>query len=118
MSKKRRKFINFGSIIFGVADQATPFFMGIKKEASRLRPVTMLSTKKTIERMDGMSHSYFTRKLLNIKDKQITFEENYLEEVKIKGITSFVFKGILSYQPTHCERCGTLFDSKFKKQRI
>ena len=32
-----------------------------------------------------MSHSYFTRKLLNIKDKQITFEEDYLEEVKIEG---------------------------------
>ena len=62
-----------------------------------------------------MSHSYFTRKLLNIKDKQITFEEDYLEEVKIEGVTRFVFKGILSYQPTHCERCGTLFDSKFKK---
>ena len=62
-----------------------------------------------------MSHSYFTRKLLNIKDKQITFEEDYFEEVKIHGVTSFIFKGILSYQPTHCEHCGTLFDSKFKK---
>ena len=42
-----------------------------------------------------MSLSYFTRKLLNIKDKQITFEEDYLEEVKIEGVTRFVFKGIL-----------------------
>ena len=33
-----------------------------------------------------MSHSYFTRKLLNIKDKHITFEEDYLEEVKIHGV--------------------------------
>ena len=62
-----------------------------------------------------MSHSYFTRKLLNIKDKNITFQEDYLEEVKLNGVTSFVFKGTLSYQPTHCEHCGTLFDSKFKK---
>ena len=62
-----------------------------------------------------MSHSYFTRKLLHIKDKNITFQEDYLEEVKINGVTSFVFKGTLSYQPTHCEHCGTLFDSKFKK---
>ena len=30
-------------------------------------------------------------------------------------MTSFIFKGILSYHPTHCEHCGTLFDSKFKK---
>ena len=62
-----------------------------------------------------MSHSYFTRKLLNIKDKNITFQEDYLEEVKFNGITSFIFKGILSYQPTHCQKYGTLFDSKFKK---
>ena len=62
-----------------------------------------------------MSHSYFTRKLLNIKDKNITFPEDYLEEVKLNGVTSFIFKGILSYHPTHCEHCGTLFDSKFKK---
>ena len=62
-----------------------------------------------------MSHSYFTRKLLNIKDKNITFPDDYLEEVKLNGITSFIFKGILSYQPTHCQKCGTLFDSKFKK---
>ena len=78
----------------------------------------MLSAKNNIERMDWMSHSYFTRKLLNIKDKQITFEEDYLEEVKIEGVTRFVFKGILSYQPTHCERCGTPFDSKFKKHGV
>ena len=54
-----------------------------------------------------MSHSYFTRKLLNIKDKNITFPDDYLEEVKLNGITSFIFKGILSYQPTHCQKCGT-----------
>ena len=75
----------------------------------------MLSAKKKLKGLSLMSHSYFTRKLLTIKDKHITFEEDYLEEVKIKGLTCFVFKGILSYQPTHCEHCGTLFDSKFKK---
>ncbi len=50
-----------------------------------------------------MSHSYFTRKLLNIKDKNITFSEDYLEEVKLNGITSFIFKGILTYQPVYCK---------------
>ncbi len=44
-----------------------------------------------------MSHSYSTRKFLNIKDKNIIFPEDYFEEVKLNGITSFVFKGILSY---------------------
>ena len=62
-----------------------------------------------------MSHSYYTRKFLNIKDKNIIFPEDYFEEVKLNGITSFVFKGILSYQPAHCEHGGTLFDSNFKK---
>ena len=62
-----------------------------------------------------MSHSYSTRKFLNIKDKNIIFPEDYFEEVKLNGITSFVFKGILSYQPAHCEHGGTLFDSNFKK---
>ena len=62
-----------------------------------------------------MSHSYFTRKLLNIKDKNITFLEGPLEEVKLNEITSFIFKRILSYQPTHCQKYATLFDSKFKK---
>ncbi|MCU7210191.1 hypothetical protein NEH72_10115, partial [Turicibacter sp. 1E2] len=62
-----------------------------------------------------MSHSYFTRKLLNIKDKNITFSKDYLEKVKLNGITSFIFKGILTYQPTHCQKYRTLFYSKFKK---
>ena len=83
-------------------------FYGIKKETSSLYPVTLLSTKKTIERIDSMSHSYFTRKLLTIKDKNIYFPPDYLKEVNLNGLTSFIFKGILSYQPTHCERCGTL----------
>ncbi len=60
-----------------------------------------------------MSHSYSTKKILNIKDKTIIFPEDYFEKVKLNRVTSFVFKGILSYQPTHCDHCGTLFDSKF-----
>ena len=62
-----------------------------------------------------MSHSYFPRKFLNIKDENITFEENYFEKIKLKGVTSFIFEVILSYQPRHCQKCGTLFDSKLKK---
>ena len=62
-----------------------------------------------------MSHSYFTRKLLNIKDKNITYLENQLEQFKLNGITTFILKGILSYLPNHCQKYGTLFDSKFKK---
>ena len=75
----------------------------------------MLTTKKTIERIEFMSHSYFTRKLLNIKDKNITFNENYFEEIHLNGVTCFLFKGTLSYQPRCCSKCGSLFDSNFKK---
>ena len=68
-------------------------FYGIKKETSSLYPVTLLSTKKTIERIDSMSHSYFTRKLLTIKDKNIYFPPDYLKEVNLNGLTSFILKG-------------------------
>ncbi len=44
-----------------------------------------------------MSLSYFTRKLLNIKHENITFQEDYLGEVKLNGVISFIFKGTLSY---------------------
>lgn len=48
------------------------------------------------KKVDLKSHSYFTKKLLNIKDEPITFVEDYLEEVELNGVTSLVFKGILS----------------------
>ena len=38
--------------------------------------------KKTLKGSDYMSHSNYTRNILNIKDENITFEENCLEEVK------------------------------------
>ena len=60
-----------------------------------------------------MSHSYSTRKFLNIKDKNIIFPEDYFEEVKINGLTSFIFKGILSYQSTHCDDDRAIIDCKF-----
>ena len=41
----------------------------------------MLLAKTILKGSDLMSHSYFTRKLLNIKDKNITFQEDYLEEM-------------------------------------
>lgn len=91
--------------MFGVADKQY-FFHGIKKETSSLHLVTLLSAKKTIKRIELMSHSYFTRQLLNIKDKNITFQKNYLEEVKLNSVTCFIFKGILSYPPTQCQKCG------------
>ena len=77
----------------------------------------MLSAKTILNGSGLRSHSYSTRKILNIKDKTIIFPKDYFEEVQLNGITSFVFKGILSYQPVHCEHGGTLFDSNFKNHR-
>lgn len=55
-----------------------------------------------------MSHTDYTRNILNIKDRNIYFSENCLEVKKIKGIMTKVFYGVLTYIPTHCDKCGCL----------
>ena len=70
-----------------------------------------------------MSHNNCILTLLDLKDKNITFSENWMEDVQINGIRSKVISGILSFQPTHCYNCGHLFDSQiikhgFKTSRI
>ena len=47
-----------------------------------------------------------TRKMLGLTDENITFPENWLEDVKIKGVTAQLIIGSLTYNPTHCEKCG------------
>lgn len=59
-----------------------------------------------------MSHSNYTRNILNIKDENIIFEENCLELIKIKGIITKVFHGKLTYTPTVCPNCGCLYEPK------
>ena len=70
-----------------------------------------------------MSHNNCILTLLDLKDKNITFSENWMKDVQINGIRSKVISGILSFQPTHCYNCGHLFDSQiikhgFKTSRI
>ena len=60
---------------------------------------------------DYMSHSDYTRNILNIKDKNITFYENCLEEVKIKNKTIKFFHAKLTYTPNICPNCGCLYES-------
>ena len=60
---------------------------------------------------DYMSHSDYTRNILNIKDKNITFEENCLEIIKIGNKTTNVFHGKLTYTPSVCPKCGCLYES-------
>jgi transposase len=58
-----------------------------------------------------MSHSDYTRNILNIKDKNIIFEENCLEERKINNNIVKIFHGKLTYTPTICPNCNCLYQS-------
>lgn len=56
-----------------------------------------------------MTHSDYTRNILNITDKNIYFHENCLEVINIKGIETKVFHGILTYNPPKfCPNCGCI----------
>jgi hypothetical protein len=66
---------------------------------------------KTLKESDYMSYSDYTRNILNIKDKNINFEETCLEErIVNKSIVKF-FHGILTYTSTVCPNCGCLYES-------
>ena len=58
-----------------------------------------------------MTHTDYTKLMLNIEDKNIYFNENCLEIVNIKGIKTKVFHGYLTYIPNHCPKCGCVNES-------
>lgn len=55
-----------------------------------------------------MTHTDYTKKILNIEDENIYFYENCLEIVEIKGIKTKVFHGYLTYTPDYCPHCGVI----------
>ena len=55
-----------------------------------------------------MTHTDYTKKILNIKDENIYFYEDCLEIKKIKGIQTKIFHGYLTYTPTYCPKCGCI----------
>lgn len=56
-----------------------------------------------------MSISNSIRLTLNLKDKNIKFKENFVEEVNIKGIDTLVYSGTLSPDaPSFCPKCGCI----------
>lgn len=57
-----------------------------------------------------MSHTNYITDILNIKDKNIFFKDDFYKEEVIKGITCKVFEGYLSYQPSCCPKCGCIFN--------
>ena len=62
-----------------------------------------------------MSNNNYITQILNLKDKNIFFKENFYKEEKIKSVTHKIFEGYLSYNPICCPRCGVIFDDNFEK---
>ncbi len=58
-----------------------------------------------------MTHTDYTKLMLNIEDKNIYFNENCLEIVKIKEVKTKVFHGYLTYTPDFCPKCGCVNES-------
>lgn len=55
-----------------------------------------------------MTHTDYTKDILNIKDDNIYFYENCLKNVIINNITTKVFHGYLTYIPESCPKCGCI----------
>lgn len=53
-----------------------------------------------------MTHTDYTKNILNIKDENIFFYENCLKICKINNVDTKVFHGYLSYTPKFCDVCG------------
>mgnify|MGYP003291840989 CR=1 FL=1 len=58
-----------------------------------------------------MTHTDYTKLILNIKDNNIYFNENCLEIVNINNIETKVFHGYLTYIPEYCPKCGCINES-------
>ncbi len=67
-----------------------------------------------------MPQNNYIRNLLNIKDPNITFDENGIHDEFIKNKTCKIINAHLSYIPTHCDKCGCVFESNddYKKKII
>lgn len=54
-------------------------------------------------------------KILNLKDENIVFDENFYSEEIINGVISQVYHGTLTYIPKSCPKCGCIYDNKIVK---
>ena len=55
-----------------------------------------------------MTHTDYTRNILNIKDENVFFDDNCLKICKINEIDTKIFHGKLTYTPKYCDVCGTI----------
>lgn len=58
-----------------------------------------------------MTHTDYTKEILNIKDNNIYFYENYFKICKINNIDTKIFHGYLTYTPKYCDVCGIINES-------
>ena len=58
-----------------------------------------------------MTHTDYTKNILNIKDKNIYFYDDCLEIKEIKGVKTKIFYGYLTYTPEYCPNCGCINES-------
>lgn len=58
-----------------------------------------------------MSYNDYIRNLLNIKDKNIYFNENIIQEKVIKGRNTKIIFAILTYIPNYCPLFGVVNES-------
>ena len=55
-----------------------------------------------------MTHTDYTKLILNIKDTNIYFDENCLKIVNINNTETKIFHGYLTYTPEICPKCGCI----------
>ena len=55
-----------------------------------------------------MTHTDYTKNILNIKDDNVYFYENCLETKMIKGAETKIFHAYLTYFPKYCPKCGCI----------
>jgi len=56
--------------------------------------------------------------MLNLKDENIVFDENFYSEEIIKGVRSQVYTGTLFYKPKCCPKCDCIFDKNIKNMYL
>src|SRR5690554_5414273 len=62
-----------------------------------------------------MSLLYSILKMLNLKDENIAFFEDFYSERIIKGVRSQVYRAKLTYRPKKCACCGHVMDDNIIK---
>lgn len=62
-----------------------------------------------------MSNQNYITEMLELKDSNIYFKENFYYKEIINGITYKIFEAYLSYIPDYCPKCGVSYDSKIEK---